>query len=59
MNKTQFQLKLAELELLRSFSTEAEGPAFLEEENLLTTNISLSELIDTSRDQESQGAYEG
>src|ERR1044072_4068870 len=30
MNEQQFQLELAELELLESFSIEAEGPAFLE-----------------------------
>src|ERR1044072_5185101 len=52
MNETQFQLELAELELLESFSIEAGGPAFSEEENLLTAHIGLGE-VDTPRDQES------
>jgi hypothetical protein len=59
MNETQFQLELAELEILESFSTEAEGPAFLEEENLLTAHIDLGEVTDTPRDQESWGTYDG
>jgi hypothetical protein len=59
MNETQFQLELAELEILESFSTEAGGPAFLEEENLLTAHIGLGEETDTPRDQESRGNYDG
>ena len=51
MNETQFQLKLAELEILESFNTEAEGPAFLKEENLLTAHIIDGEITDTLRDQ--------
>ena len=51
MNKQQFQLELDELEILRSFSVEAEGPAFLEEENLLTALIDGGETTDTPRDQ--------
>jgi len=58
MNETQFQLELAELELLKSFSTEAEGPAFLGEENLLTAHIDVDDL-DEPRDQRVTGAYEG
>src|ERR1044071_8270264 len=59
MNETQFQLELAELEILESFSTEAERPAFLEEENLLTAYIGFGEVIDTFRDPESQETYDG
>src|ERR1044072_3857371 len=59
MNETQFQLELAELELLESFSIEAEGPAFLEEENLLTAHIDFGKVTDTPRDQESWGTYDG
>jgi hypothetical protein len=59
MNETQFQLELAELEVLESLSIEAERPAFLEEENLLTALISCGEEV-TPRDQEShEEAYEG
>ena len=58
MNETQFQLKLAELELLESFSTEAEGPAFLEEENLLTAHINDDE-VGIPRASVSQGSYKG
>ena len=50
MNETQFQLELAELELLESFSIEAKGPAFLKEENLLTAQFDDGTLIDTPRD---------
>ena len=59
MNEMQFQLKLAELNILESFSIEAEGPAFLKEENLLTAHIDFGEEIDTTRDQESRETYEG
>ena len=59
MNKTQFQLELVELEILESFSIETEGPAFSEEENLLTAQFDEGALIDTPRDQESRGSYEG
>ena len=59
INETQFQLEFAKLELLESFSIEAEGPAFLEEENLLTAHIDLGEVTDTPRDQESWGTYDG
>src|ERR1044072_667365 len=58
MNKTQFQLELAELEILKSFSIEAEGPAFLEEGNLLTAHMDEGEL-DEPRDQRITGPYEG
>ena len=58
MNETQFQLELAELEILESFSTEAEGPAFLEEGNLLTAQFSGDE-VDEPRDQRITGPYEG
>src|ERR1044072_3421134 len=59
MNETQFQLELVELELLESFSIEAGGPAFSEEENLLTAHIGFGEVA-TPRDQEShEDAYEG
>ena len=44
---------------MESFSTEAEGPAFLEEENLLTAYIGLGEVTDMPRDQESREAYDG
>ena len=59
MNEKQFQLELAELEILESFSIEAGGPAFLEEGNLLTAHIGLGEVTDTPRDQEPRGSYEG
>ena len=59
MNEIQFQLELAKLELLESFSTEAEGPAFLEEGNLLTTLFDGGEVTDTPHDQESRGTYDG
>ena len=59
MNEMQFQLELAELELLESFNVEAEGPAFLEEGNLLTAQFDDDALIDTPRDQESRESYEG
>ena len=59
MNEKQFQLELAELEILEFFSTEAGGPAFLEEGNLLTAQFDEDALIDTSRDQESRESYEG
>jgi hypothetical protein len=59
MNETQFQLKLAELEILESFNTEAEGPAFLKEENLLTAHISFDKVTDTPCDQESRETYDG
>ena len=59
MNETQFQLELAELEVLKSLNNEAEGPAFLEEGNLLTAQLDDDALIDTSRDQESRESYEG
>ena len=59
MNETQFQLELAELEVLESLSIEAERPAFLEEENLLTALIGCGEVTDTLRDQESRGTYDG
>ena len=59
MNEKQFQLELAELEILESFSIEAGGPAFLEEGNLLTAQFDDDALIDTSRDQESRESYEG
>ena len=59
MNKTQFQLELAELEILESFSIEAEGPAFLKEGNLLTAHIGFGEEV-TSYDQEGhEETYEG
>src|ERR1043165_2265035 len=58
MNETQFQLELAELEILKSFSTEAEGPAFLKERNLLTAHINEGEL-DEPCDQRITGPYEG
>ena len=59
MNEMQFQLELAELELLESFNVEAEGPAFLEEGNLLTAQFDDDALIDTPHDQESRESYEG
>src|ERR1044071_5002317 len=59
INEKQFQLELAELEILESFSIEAGGPAFLEEGNLLTAQFDDDALIDTSRDQESRESYEG
>src|ERR1043165_5663815 len=59
INEKQFQLELAELEILESFSIEAGGPAFLEEGNLLTAQFYDDALIDTPRDQESWGSYEG
>ena len=58
MNENQFQLELAELEFLESFSTEAGGPAFLEEGNLLTAQINEGE-VDEPRDQRITGPYEG
>ena len=57
INKTQFQLELAELEILESFSIEAEGPAFLKEENLLTAHINVDDL-DEPRDQRVTETYE-
>src|ERR1044071_1680027 len=47
MNETQFQLELAELEILKSFSTEAGGPAFSEEENLLTAQLEILKSFST------------
>ena len=58
MNENQFQLELAELEILESFSTDAGGPAFLEEGNLLTAQINEGE-VDEPRDQRITGPYEG
>jgi len=59
MNETQFQLELAELEVLESLSIEAEGPAFLEEGNLLTALIDCGEVTDSTRNQESRETYDG
>src|ERR1043165_3774787 len=59
MNETQFQLELAELEILKSFSIEAEGPAFLEEENLLTALNGCGEVTDTTYDQKLRETYDG
>ena len=55
MNEQQFQLELAELELLESFSVRTGGPVFLEEENLLTVQIDDGEITDIPRDQEDHG----
>ena len=59
MNEIQFQLELAELEILESFSTEAEGPAFLKEGNLLTALIDCDEVTVSTCDQESRETYDG
>src|ERR1043165_62991 len=59
MNETQFQLELAELKVLESFSTEAEGPAFFLEENLLTALNGCGEVTDTTYDQKLRETYDG
>ena len=59
MNETQFQLELAELDVLESLGIEAEGSAFLEEGNLLTALIDCGEVTDSTRNQESRETYDG